>query len=195
MSLHEGAGDDVDWPEMEQSWGVKFPDDYRGFMRIYGHGGIEDAFSIAAMDTMEHPDSASSVARETANARGLWEPAPAPRGAGTGPHPVIAWGVTVGADIVCWNVKDADPNRWGTAVWRRHAHPHWEFHKCGMVEFLILLLSRGFSECPLSDASLWGAAPVKFLHWREEGRLVREGIDPWTGEPDPYAGMFGPTED
>jgi hypothetical protein len=38
---------------------------------------------------------------------------------------------------------------------------------------------------------LWGKQPATFLTWREEQRLLKEGLDPWTGEPDPFAGMFG----
>jgi len=43
----------------------------------------------------------------------------------------------------------------------------------------------------LSDLSLWGRRTAKYLNKREYMRLLRQGLDPWTGEPDPYAGMFG----
>ncbi|GLW04645.1 hypothetical protein Slala05_82750 [Streptomyces lavendulae subsp. lavendulae] len=42
------------------------------------------------------------------------------------------------------------------------------------------------------DASLWGEHPPHFVHWREEQRRLESGIDPYTGEPDPYLGVeFG----
>jgi hypothetical protein len=51
--------------------------------------------------------------------------------------------------------------------------------------------STPFDECPLGGLSLWGKASVTFLTWAEEERRLKAGLDPWTGEPDPYAGMFG----
>ncbi|MFG2986407.1 hypothetical protein ACGFYQ_35025 [Streptomyces sp. NPDC048258] len=58
-----------------------------------------------------------------------------------------------------------------------------------MVEFLRRLFVEGFDKCPLSDASLWGERAPHFVHWREEQRRWESGIDPYTGEPDPYFGM------
>ncbi|SOD84263.1 hypothetical protein [Streptomyces sp. Ag109_G2-15] len=59
-----------------------------------------------------------------------------------------------------------------------------------MVEFVSRLLRADFDECPLGDLSLWGRQSATFLTESEKQRLVKEGLDPWTGEPDPYAGMF-----
>ncbi|WP_328394129.1 hypothetical protein OHS70_05205 [Streptomyces sp. NBC_00390] len=56
-----------------------------------------------------------------------------------------------------------------------------------MAEFLRRLIIGEFDACPISDTTLWNAGTGRFLHWREERRLQDEGIDPWTGEPDPYA--------
>jgi hypothetical protein len=74
-------------------------------------------------------------------------------------------------------------------LWERHGWPHWKTYDCGMAEFLRRLFTRGFDACPLSDASLWGEPSPKFVHWREEQRRWESGIDPYTGEPDPYFGM------
>lgn len=47
-----------------------------------------------------------------------------------------------------------------------------------------------FDECPLSDLSLWGRVGT-FVHHEEQERRFHAGLDPMTGEPAPYAGMFG----
>ncbi|MFB7455588.1 MULTISPECIES: hypothetical protein [unclassified Streptomyces] len=59
-----------------------------------------------------------------------------------------------------------------------------------MVHFLLRVLRAEFDECPLGDLSLWGRESATFLNRREEQRLWKEGLDPWTGESDPFAGMF-----
>ncbi|WP_158997322.1 hypothetical protein [Streptomyces aureus] len=50
--------------------------------------------------------------------------------------------------------------------------------------------SAEFDECPLSDLSLWGRVGT-FVHHEEQERRFHAGLDPITGEPAPYAGMFG----
>lgn len=51
---------------------------------------------------------------------------------------------------------------------------------------------REFDERPLSDAELWGGSASKFIGGRQEQRLIDSGVNPWTGEPDPYANLsFG----
>ncbi|HEY3003110.1 MAG TPA: hypothetical protein VGJ44_12255, partial [Kribbellaceae bacterium] len=60
----------------------------------------------------------------------------------------------------------------------------------GMPDFIVRVLQADFPECPLGDLSLWGRKSATFLNHREYMRRLRAGLDPWTGGPDPYAGMF-----
>ncbi|EHM26140.1 hypothetical protein SPW_5492 [Streptomyces sp. W007] len=57
------------------------------------------------------------------------------------------------------------------------------------MEFLRLVFSGELEACPFSDATLWGTDAQKFVHWQEERRLLESGVDPWTGGPDPLAGV------
>ncbi|MFJ3654108.1 hypothetical protein ACIPPR_12435 [Streptomyces nigra] len=50
-------------------------------------------------------------------------------------------------------------------------------------------MTAEFDACPLSDLSLWGRVGT-FVHHEEQERRFYAGLDPVTGEPDPYAGMF-----
>ncbi|GGL80179.1 hypothetical protein GCM10010129_24780 [Streptomyces fumigatiscleroticus] len=84
--------------------------------------------------------------------------------------------------------SERDPQQWPVAVWARQGGG-WSVYDCGMADFLLRLLRADFAACPVSDATLWGAGAARFLSFAEEERLREEGLDPWTGEPDPYAGM------
>ncbi|MBU8553864.1 hypothetical protein IMX12_34460 [Streptomyces sp. Babs14] len=192
MSPQEGADEQVDWDAMRRAWGVDFPSDYIAFMGTYGAGGIDDALSVLAPETNTQPPDGpgfGSMTGETAIMRQIWESEGAPDGVVAGPNHVLAWGVSCGADILGWLTIDENPNKWPVIVWERHGWPHWKVYDCGMTEFLRRLFTKGFDECPLSDASLWGKLTPHFLHWREEQRRWESGIDPYTGEPNPYFGM------
>ncbi|MGW5114063.1 SMI1/KNR4 family protein [Streptomyces noursei] len=191
MPPESGFGEDINWADLQRAWGTGLPSDYMAFMADYGAGEISDAFSIVRPQKLGAASSdMSGMAYETANARGLWQPAPAPSGEGAGKAPVIAWGVSAGADILCWLTGNRDPNQWPVAVLGRHTEALWKSYDCGMTEFLRRLFHGEFDECPLSDDTLWGNASPKFLNYREIERLRESGVDPWTGEPDPYADMM-----
>ncbi|WP_207309664.1 SMI1/KNR4 family protein [Streptomyces kasugaensis] len=188
MPPESGVGEDVNWAELRKAWGTSLPSDYMAFMAEYGAGEISGAFSIVRP---QKPGATSSdmsgMAYETVNARELWQPAPAPSGAGAGLSPVIAWGISAGADILCWLTERSDPNRWPVVVLGRHTKTLWNTYDCGMTEFLRRLFHAEFDECPLSDETLWGNSSPQFLNYREIEQLREAGVDPWTGEPDPYA--------
>ncbi|MFG2753909.1 SMI1/KNR4 family protein [Streptomyces xanthophaeus] len=192
MSPQDGADEQVDWEAMRRAWGVGFPSDYVAFMATYGAGGIDDAFSVLTPEAATQPaygQELGSMSGETAIMRQMWADKGGPGGVDAGPEVVIAWGVSCGADILGWLTIDDEPDKWPVIVWERHGWPHWKIYDCGMAEFLLRLFAKGFDECPLSDGSLWGEASPRFLHWREEQRRLESGIDPYTGEPDPYFGM------
>ncbi|GAB3180030.1 hypothetical protein GCM10027162_33270 [Streptomyces incanus] len=67
----------------------------------------------------------------------------------------------------------------------------WSEYPGGTADFLCRAFRAEFDRCPLGDLSLWGAASPRFLHRDEQQRLRDPGINPWTAELDPHAGMFG----
>ncbi|MFD4711856.1 hypothetical protein ACFWN5_19595 [Streptomyces sp. NPDC058430] len=69
------------------------------------------------------------------------------------------------------------------------SNPHWALFDCGMAEFLRRLMTAEFDARPLNDLSLWGRVGT-FVHHAEQERRFPAGLDPMTGEPDPYVGMF-----
>lgn len=72
-----------------------------------------------------------------------------------------------------------------------HSPPEARRYNCGMGEFLARTLLGDFAECPLGDLSLWAKQSALYLNAHEEERLRKQGLDPWTGQPDPYAGTYG----
>ena len=190
MPSHPGAGDTVDWVTIEASWGARFPSDYKEFMAEYGEGVIGDYLALMAPETHAGPGIESAymgMLQESENATDVWRAAK-PRAVEI-PR-LIAWGVDSSADILCWLATDTNPDKWPVVVWGR-GEARWTEYACGMMEFLCRLFRAEFDECPLGDVSLWGVGSTCFLHKEEEQRLRRAGISPWTGEPDPFAGMFG----
>jgi hypothetical protein len=127
------------------------------------------------------------MAAETAEARRMWlEKPPAGYGSPATP-PVIAWGVNARADLLCWVTDEQDPERWPVAVWSRGALS-WSVHDCGMLEYLVRLFRGEIDPMWADDDGV-----RRFVHVREVQRLLAAGIDPDTGEPNPYADMFGPS--
>ncbi|WP_431676676.1 hypothetical protein [Kitasatospora sp. KL5] len=110
------------------------------------------------------------------------------RGLDIGPDAILAWGVTSGADIFCWYTADPDPDRWPVLVCGRHTRDGFTLYACGMAEFLRRVLLDEFEEYPLS-IDVRGGEPT-FVHWLEQQRRWKAGLDPHTGEPDPFADML-----
>ncbi|MGW7287762.1 SMI1/KNR4 family protein [Streptomyces sp. NPDC054847] len=186
-----GADEGVDWEALSRAWELRFPSDYVAFMGIYGAGGISDSLEVLRPERFDR-DDVDAMVEETANARDQWVPGATVSGSdgdpGTG-GAVVAWGVTTAGDVICWVTSDPDPDRWPVAVLRPSLVAPWVLYPVGMAEFLRRLIIGAFDACPVSDATLWNAGTGRFLHWRERQRRLEEGIDPWTGEPDPYAGI------
>ncbi|MER6633818.1 SMI1/KNR4 family protein [Streptomyces sp. NPDC000987] len=184
MPPHDGAGDSVDWQEAERVWGVTFPQDYKEFVATYGEGEVDAFLTFLVPEWAEIPVPSGAMAQETAVARRIWlEDPPAGHGSLATP-PVIAWGVSARADLLCWVIGEQDPGLWPVAVWSRGANA-WHVHDCGMLEYLVRLFRGEFDNMWADDR------PRRFVHVREAQRLLAAGIDPDTGEPNPYAGMFG----
>lgn len=181
----------VDWNRLSESWGREFPPDYRRFIELYGAGAVEDYLEILGPEARggEPEPTTDGMLDETANAEHAWTSArKAFEPAGAAPE-LIAWGVDASADILCWDASEGDPGKWPVLVYNR-GDALWRRYDCGMTDFLVRVLGRDFAECPLGDLALWGKRSPTFLNRREERRRRERGLDPWTGEPDPYAGMF-----
>ncbi|WP_236242888.1 SMI1/KNR4 family protein [Streptomyces sp. CC228A] len=185
--LH-GADEHVDWAAAERRWGVGFPADYRAFMARYGGGTINgEAVVLLPLPQPGLRWAPADIAEETGNARLVQEQEGGPGLPGGPGGDLLAWGVTAGADILCWLTADPDPDRWPVVVCGRHTSERFTVHPYGMAEFLARLLGDEFDEPPVSLV-FWDGAPARFVHWREEQRRYLAGLDPVTGEPDPYAG-------
>ncbi|TDC20604.1 hypothetical protein E1265_21500 [Streptomyces sp. 8K308] len=192
MPPHEGAGDEIDWDAVTTGWGTRFPLSYREFMRTYGEGSIEKYLGVLAPDLKMEVDVVQGMSFETRNARGLWlETRQEEKPAEIHGDSLIAWGVDSSGDLLCWETSCEDPEQWPIVVFRRQGAPHWATYPDGVSDFLLKTFRCEFDDNPLSGTDLWGVSAPRFLHWRAEERSWERGIDPWTGEPDPYSGMFG----
>lgn len=179
MQVLPGAGmdEDVDWPVLEAGWGTRFPTDYVSFMAVFGSGWIAKA--IGVVDPSTPQQSHGGMTDETANARLTWEEEGADTGVPARADDVLAWGVTNGADILCWLTTDPDPDHWPVVVWGRSTSPNWIVYDCGMVEFLRRAAAgdfRQYDPFPFNTylyEEEYGAAPMAFESKRDANRQRR----------------------
>ncbi|MGW0576253.1 hypothetical protein ACWD25_09835 [Streptomyces sp. NPDC002920] len=192
--LHEEgvAGDTVEWKAAAAGLGVaSFPPDYREFVAAFGAGSLEDSLflSIPRLGNPAAPLTVGRIRQDVLQNDSMndWQdPRPEPRPA---LEDMLIWGETNGADALCWVTSHPDPDRWPVAVWASQ-DGGWALYECGMTEFVLRVLQGDFERCPLSVTTLWGRGTARFLNFREEERLLDEGVDPWTGgSTDPFAGL------
>ncbi|MFI5571949.1 SMI1/KNR4 family protein [Streptomyces sp. NPDC051740] len=182
VSTTHGVDERIDWSELEETWGTRFPADYVAFMEVYGAGELSEAIGILL--PVPRPDAysdGSGLKDETANARGTWEMCGGRAALDVDPDSILAWGVTGGADIYCWLTTGDDPDLWPVLVCGRHTNPHFQVHPFGMAEFLRRLLTD--EEFQEETISVVLPGEPSFVNWREQKRRLEAGLDPSTGEP------------
>ncbi|MFJ6936868.1 SMI1/KNR4 family protein [Streptomyces sp. NPDC101132] len=189
MPAVHGADEEIDWAAAEAAWGTRFPADYVAFMARFGAGGINGEASVLLPLAKRGPQwDPDQMAEETANARAQWGVLGGRAAFEADPAHILAWGVTGGSDILCWLTTDPDPDRWPVLVCGRHTAEVFALHPYGMAEFLCRLFSDEFEVNPVSLVFWDSERPQTFVNWREEQRRWLAGLNPQTGEPDPYAG-------
>ncbi|MFF8864784.1 SMI1/KNR4 family protein [Streptomyces sp. NPDC015139] len=169
LPVTAGVDEHVDWAEVEDAWGNRFPRDYVRFMQMYGAGVISDSISILlpALHAEGYPYAEGPGLRfETENARDTWEMCRDEADFDVHPESIVAWGVSSGADIYCWVTADDDPERWPVLICGRHTSPEMQLHHLGMAEFLCKLL--GDEAFQQETISVVLPRKASFVHWRNE---------------------------
>jgi hypothetical protein len=172
MPPHPGAGDSIDWDEVAQQRGTRFPADYRDFVSVYGGGSINNSFYVGLPLTTE-PETRGPLSFASLTSSGYdligADPEEIPEWAGR-----IAWASDCSANHAFWDTSDPDPDKWTTIVLERRGE--WTGYRCGVVDFLVGFLSKEITPQPMG---LFSPDQPVFLHWREEQRLKAAGIRPW----------------
>jgi hypothetical protein len=182
----------IDWTAAEAALGTKLPSDYISLLDTYGVGDIEELVILPPLPVDVPNLHDCHIGSMSTGLRQLWEEEGGVPGVSAGAEAVLPWGSGCNANEMAWLMTDADPDRWPVVAWRRqiaYGDSRWAIFDCGMVKFLTRMMLAEFDECPLGDASLWGR-PAAFVSWREQRRRLVAGLDPLTGEPDPYAEMY-----
>jgi hypothetical protein len=178
----QGVDEQIDWSELEEIWGTRFPADYVAFMETYGAGQLSG--EIVILLPVPRPDAYSDgtgLRNETLNARGSWKMLGGRTALDVDPDSILAWGVTSGADIYGWLTTDDDPDRWPVLIYGRHTRPTFQIHPFGMAEFLRRLLTdKEFQEETISVVL---PEEHRFINWRQQKRWLEADLDPSTGEP------------
>jgi hypothetical protein len=189
VPMEPGGTERIDRAPAEAGLGTRLPADYWSFLDAYGVGDIAN---MVVLPPMEIDVIGPSIATEIDEFRTLWNEDGGVPGVAADAKDVLPWGGGCNANLLGWLTTGPDPDAWPVVVWRRHMssdETHWKLFDCGMVRFIVRLIRAEFDRCPLGDASLWGR-PAPFISRREQRRRLVAGLDPITGEPDPYAEMF-----
>ncbi|MFI2206701.1 hypothetical protein ACH47Z_39450 [Streptomyces sp. NPDC020192] len=187
----------MDWTAAEAALGTRLPSDYMSFMDTYGVGDIEELVILPPLPVNVPSLSDCHIGAMSEGLRWVWEKEGGAPGVSARPETVLPWGSGCNANELAWLMTDSDPDKWPVVAWRRqvsYGESRWAIFDCGMVKFLTRMMLAEFDKCPLGDASLWGR-PGTFVSWREQRRRLVAGLDPLTGEPDPYAEMFPISDD
>ncbi|MFE0465462.1 SMI1/KNR4 family protein [Kitasatospora sp. NPDC058965] len=165
-----GADERVDWAAAEERWGTPFPKDYVEFMSLYGGGSFDEVCILTPLPVDYTRVDPGSFEDETEQARYMWEMEGGPDVLDVDPDDILAWGVTSGADVLCWLTTDPDPDQWPVLV----CNPDFTIYHCGMVEFLLCLFREDIEPYPIGidvrdPATTW-------IHWKEEERRHKAGL-------------------
>lgn len=156
------GGITVDWERIARSWGRPFPADYQRFIEVYGAGAIQDFLVIIPPQLKEPPEDAgwNGMVHETDTAEDTWNATSKPSELeGNSPN-LITWGVSVNADLFCWDTTAEDPATWPVLLYDRSVNS-FSRHNCGMVEFVTRTLRGEFPTSPLNgDVTLWRRGKV-----------------------------------
>lgn len=160
MPPPESGGNVIDWEIVERSYDHAFPADYREFMATYGEGRVDDFLSIYPPISEVYRNDSGTVARITSDARLTGENEDYDK-----PQLLVAWGITVESDLVCWRTEGADPNQWPIVLWRRHSLPPecWVTFGGNMVEFMERFAKRNIMYFDFSEMN----ENARFVHERD----------------------------
>ncbi|NKY84502.1 SMI1/KNR4 family protein [Nocardia veterana] len=190
------GGERLDWTAAEALLGTRLPRDYKALLDTYGVGDIGELVILPPLPSDVPRREGTHIGSHTAGLRRLWDSDGGVPGVTLGADAVLPWGSGMNANEMAWLMNDPEPDNWPVVAWRRHVswgESPWALFECGMVQFITRMMLGQFESCPLSDASLWNRTDT-FVSWREQHRRLLAGLDPQTGEPDPYADMFPITE-
>ncbi|MFG2623255.1 SMI1/KNR4 family protein [Streptomyces sp. NPDC048507] len=167
----EGGPEDLTGiAEAERLLGIRLPSDYIAFIETYGAGEIggNEIGIPQPYDAIEGNDLVSL-------AELFWEQAPESftryLPASLDPKKLIRWGFTSDCSHLFWIITGDDSNEWPVADLQEDGGP-FTVHNRGFTAFL---------EQHCRQASEETGNPVQFVHWREYGRLMEQGINPATG--------------
>ena len=186
-----GADEQVAWQEVYDRLGTRLPADYAAFMGVYGSGEFGDVIGVdPPLRTQTIAWDIGSIEERRERSLGIWDIGhDSTIDSVPDPESVLCWGGSCQSDLFFWLRCGSDPDAWPVLVWGRHTKSTWALYDCTMTEFLCTLLLRQVHPWPLSVT--WPHdAPQLFTHWRVQQQRWKDGLDPYTGEPDPHASVF-----
>jgi hypothetical protein len=164
MAPPSGRGDNVDWEQIRDVYGVTFPADYRSFVETYGGGEIDGHIGIST------PPVEGSVYGDVLEGAPFVSGRRHPEGQPSYPDPdgVLCWGSNGDGDDIFWRCSSENPDEWTILVFARQVasgEERWKSFNGGMVEVLLASIRDGHPSL-FSDPGTPSAGSV-FQGWRD----------------------------
>ena len=167
------AGSPSAWRDAEKQLGTSLPTDYKGFVRRYGSGYIDDFLWVfspfedhANVNLLRQLDEQREVHRLLRDALGDDE---MPFGFSPDPGGLLPWGRTDDGDALYWVTRPPDPDRWPVLLERDVGWQEFEVPMTRFLEDLLTGLRRPFG----GDSQTWPTSPLPLrygLPWAPERR-------------------------
>ncbi|RPK22912.1 hypothetical protein EES37_38310 [Streptomyces sp. ADI91-18] len=164
----EGAPHDLaGTAEAEHRLGIRLPSDYIAFIETYGAGGIDgDALWISPPYREAGGDSVVDMAAL------FWEQAPESYSRWLPPEVsadrLLRWGFVEDGTHLFWLMTGEDSDTWPIADLYEDGGP-FTIHKEGFAAYA----QRWCAPTPGPTTE-----PIQFIHWREYGHLMEQGLNP-----------------
>ncbi len=153
------TGDEAGWLAVSSALGVRPPEDYVFFIKLYGTGAIDDFLHVYnPFARNANLNLLANIGRDLFGLRELKAESPSyyPFPIYFEPGGVLPWGVSIDGDLYCWRTTGLT-GRWTTTVIPRHSGV--EDFPVGMAVFLASLLSGSLASSAFPELEA-GHRPV-----------------------------------
>jgi len=181
MPPTELSGDLVDWAEAEEEWNLRFPEEFKDFVTVYGAGFVSGYLVVGSPASAPTGTEAVDLEMLTPSEEELVA-AESPFPALPSPGGLLGLGATPDGDSL-YLLTDPEAGDWKVVTWTRSARirdSNWTLHEMGISGFLLQLFRRTLPKNPFGGSDLWGIEAPRFIHWRDIEKAQAVGLDPWS---------------
>ncbi|MBV9849809.1 MAG: SMI1/KNR4 family protein [Armatimonadetes bacterium] len=141
-------GTQQQWGKVEEAVGLRFPEDYKQLIGVYGHGCFADFvwlfnpfFFGYAMGARDYSTNVKGRLKALEELRLKWPDDTAPFPSWPTPGGVYPWGTTDNGGTLCW-LTVGSPEEWTVVLLDDDLSERYDQYPMTMTEFLVAWLSE-----------------------------------------------------